>query len=276
MEELDSYKLLFVDVDGTMVNSQKEILDSTKHTFEKLKEIGVEVVITSGRQRSNCKKIADLVGLGRYIISANGADVYDRVEQKKIYGEHIDLESLNKLKDLIEKFDLRARMIFEDIAYVNKEIYNPLDEVLMEEDIETFIQNHKIPQIVLYMKDLETFDKVKLEIHKIPQLKICHQTKHLENQKRYFLDITLKTTSKGNAIKKLCKILDIPTLYTVAIGDDNNDISMFEAVGVSIAMGNASKNCMEKASTITSSNDEDGIYHACINMFDIPEFEKEN
>ena len=273
MEELDNYKLLFIDVDGTMVNSQKEILDSTKYTFEKLKEIGVEVIITSGRQRSNCKKIADLVGLGRYIISANGADVYDRKEQKKIYSDQIDLESLLKIKELVDKFDLRIRIINEDIAYVNKDIFNPLDEVVLEEDMEEFMKNNSIPQVVLYMKDLETFDKVKLEIHKIPKLKICHQTKHLENQKKYFLDITKKETSKGNAIKKLCKILDIPQMYTLAIGDDNNDISMFEAVGVSIAMGNASKGCLEKASTVTSSNDEDGIYNACINLFDIPEFE---
>ena len=94
----------------------------------------------------------------------------------------------------------------------------------------------------------------------------------MENQQRYFLDVTSKKTSKGNGIKNLLKSLEIPKFFAIAIGDDDNDVSMFENVGVAIAMANSSKKCMSKATIITDSNDEDGIYNALINLFDVEEY----
>ena len=274
MEEIyDGFKLVFVDVDGTVLTSTREILPKTIYTFEELKKMGVEVVICSGRQRSNCTQISKIIGAGRYIISANGADVYDRILDKKIYGEFISVELLKKVKDIANKYNIRYRMICGNTAYINKDIKSLLDETLLnEEDFnDEFFETHKIPQIVLSCNDLEIIQKVRLEILKLPQLKIINQNKNPQKSKDFFLDITNKDTSKGNAIKKLCKYLDIPTDYTVAFGDGNNDISMFETVGVGVAMGNSTQMCLESASVITTSNDDDGIYNACLNLFDIME-----
>lgn len=270
VEELENYKFLFVDIDGTMLTSDKQVQKSTLHTFEELKKIGVEVVITSGRQRSNCNKIAGIVGSGRYVISANGADVYDRETGKKIYQNTILWEDIQKINKIVDKYNLRVRYVCEDTGLVNKDILNPLDETLFENYDD--IKDKDIPQVVLYFTSRETFDEVKKEIAKISGIKVINQNKNMDNQKTYFMDVVSAGTSKGLAIKKLLKSVNIPRFASVSIGDGVNDASMFEVTGVSVAMGNAVKKCIEKAQIVTSSNDEDGIYNACVNLFDIPEF----
>lgn len=274
-ESLDGYKYLFVDIDGTMLTSKKDVSKSTYHTFKQLNDLGVEVVLSSGRQRSNCEKIADIVGSGRYIISSNGGDVYDRATGNVVYSENMPIEALRKIIDIVNEYSLRIRIISGDTGFINKEILNPQDETLFDGDYEELFSTHNIPQVVLYMNTVEDFEKVKTLIANIPQVKIKNQTKNMENQKRFFIDVASKDTSKGKAIKFLLKELNIPTIVTMAIGDENNDVSMFDAVGVGIAMGNASKLCKERASMVTLDNDNDGIYKACVNLFDIEELNEE-
>ena len=81
----------------------------------------------------------------------------------------------------------------------------------------------------------------------------------LPKEKPFFLDITCKGTSKGNAIKKLCEYLKIDLKDSVALGDSYNDLSMFEVVGHSVAMGNAPEDIKRIVDEVTDTNNEDGV-----------------
>ena len=81
----------------------------------------------------------------------------------------------------------------------------------------------------------------------------------MQRLKTVFCDIANLNSNKGNAVRKLLEILNIPKEDTIAIGDDNNDLSMFEQVGYRVAVDNAIDIVKEKADEITLTNDEDGV-----------------
>lgn len=272
IEEYQGYKFLVVDLDGTVLTSKNEVSEKTIHTFNQLKQLGVEVVICSGRQRSTCLKVAEYANCGRYIIASNGADVYDRVLDKEIYTENMDKGALIKLKDAIKNKDVKVRILNGNNALVNKDIQDILDETLLEVDMEEYIEENQIQQIEIYTEDKTVYDDIKLEILKIPEIKIVNKNNNLEKYPKYFFDIASQKTSKGMGLMKLCEHLDVSPHYAVAIGDGSNDVPMFEVAGVSIAMGNGSKRCIENANIICDTNDNDGIYKICLNLFDIEEF----
>lgn len=78
----------------------------------------------------------------------------------------------------------------------------------------------------------------------------------------YYLDVTHPQANKGAAVHALAKLLQVPIGEVAVIGDSNNDISMFEQGGLSIAMGNASDRVKSKARLVTASNEEDGLAQA--------------
>lgn len=115
--------------------------------------------------------------------------------------------------------------------------------------------------------DIETVDKIKNlipRIEKVENIEIKNRHKSLldvkfKDDKTVFCDIANIDSNKGIAVKKMLEILNIKKEETIAIGDDNNDLSMFEQVGYKVAMGNAIDIVKEKADEITLSNDEDGV-----------------
>ena len=110
----------------------------------------------------------------------------------------------------------------------------------------------------------ELSEAIKEEIDVMKDIEIVNLSKCLVNdklpkEKPFFLDITCKGTSKGNAIKKLCEYLRIDLKDSVAIGDSYNDITMFEVVGHSVAMGNAPEDIKKMVDKVTDTNNEDGV-----------------
>ena len=137
-------------------------------------------------------------------------------------------------------------------------------DILLEEPIENFVTENPITQCVFSSLNLENIRNIKDEINDIKDIEIVNSSKCLVNnnfpeEKPFFLDITWKGTSKGNAIKKLCKFLKIELKDSVAIGDSYNDITMFEVVGHSVAVGNAPEDIKKIVDEVTDSNNEDGV-----------------
>ena len=121
-----------------------------------------------------------------------------------------------------------------------------------------------ITQCVFSSLNLENIRNIKDEINDIKDIEIVNLSKCLVNnkfpkEKPFFLDITCKDTSKGNAIKNLCEYLKIDLKDSVAIGDSYNDITMFEVVGHSVAMGNAPEDIKKIVDEVTDTNNEDGV-----------------
>lgn len=146
---------------------------------------------------------------------------------------------------------------------VNK-VKHPDQEQKLEESIEHFVYSNDVVQCTIADNDFDKIKNLIPRIEKVKNVEIKNRHKSLldikfKDDKTVYCDIANINSNKGIAVKKLLEILGIKKEETIAIGDDNNDLSMFEQVGYKVAMGNAIDIVKENADEITLSNDEDGV-----------------
>ncbi|MDO5047000.1 MAG: Cof-type HAD-IIB family hydrolase [Anaerococcus sp.] len=256
-------KVIAVDLDGTLLNSQNQIPGLTKNTLIKASKLGHKVVIISGRDYHACKFIGETLEFEKYgglISSSNGANVYDSKNQKSIIDHYLDPDLVREMIDFGKSlgFDLiinkNGKILVEkkdtySLGYLSKK--NKMDVSLVENLKDTMdFRVHK----VLFSKDpkimgknapifIEKFKDRVNPIHSMPQ----------------FLDIMPKGINKGRSLLEIADYYGIDHRDTLAFGDEVNDEDMIKMAGVGIAMGNANEKIKSLADHITLSNDEDGI-----------------
>ena len=181
-----------------------------------------------------------------------------------MYSNPINKDAVIKLYYLAQKEDIRLVFDGIDSRKVTK-IKNPNEETdLLVESIEDFVKYNDVFQCIITDEKKETFTRIIPEIQKIDGIEIKNRHKSLidsnfKNNNILFIDIGSIGTNKGIAIKKLIEFLQINKEETVAIGDDINDLFMFEHVDYKVAMGNALDKVKEEADEVVPSNDEDGV-----------------
>lgn len=257
------YKIIFIDIDGTLRNDKKEITERTKKAICEAKKKGIYIVICSGRPGKYVEEVSKEALASRYVIGCNGGEIYDYKEKKTIYVNALESKEVITLWHMAEKYDVQAIMVSNGKRVVRKQTDDDTD-ILLEEPIETFLIDNPVAQCVLSSLELEKIQKIKEEINDVKNIEIVNLSKCLVNdklpkEKPFFLDITCKGTSKGNAIKKLCEYLKIDLNDSVALGDSYNDLSMFEVVGHSVAMGNAPEDIKRIVDEVTDTNNKDGV-----------------
>lgn len=254
-------KIIFLDLDGTLLTEEKYVLEESKKSIKKAIENGIEVVICSGRQKEAIIKYQKEAGTGRFVITTNGAEIYDTGSEEQLYNCSIEKKYLRMIFKYILENDLFFRIDTKYARYFNQERNRITeDEILFDEDLEKFIEENDILQISIGSKDSKDIDNVVKFLNKFSDIKI---------ENRYITEITAdrldviniinKNASKGNAVLGLCKYLKINPEEAVAFGDDYNDLSMLRAVGHSVAMGNAFEDIKYIASEVTKTNNEPGI-----------------
>lgn len=259
-------KAVFIDIDGTLANSQRQVSIKNKEAIKRCIEKGIKIILASGRSRKEAIEFQKQVGASPYIISSNGASVYDLEKQMEIYNEIIDREIIEKLFKYSILNDYKIRLNYKEELVMNKATYHDEnDKVRTPEELKKIIKSEKMVQCSISNEDFEKMKKFKeYLIKEIPQVKIENESKRLNNpvlkpSSSYYCDITSKLVSKGEAVEALCNYLKIHKQEIITIGDGENDISMFNKTQNSVAMGNALNSVKEKASYVTKSNDEDGV-----------------
>lgn len=259
-------KAIFIDIDGTLLNSKREITTNTKETIKECIRKGIKVVLASGRSRTITREYQELAGTSPYIISSNGADVYDIEKDLEIYSTSLNKDAVNKIFDFSQKNNYKINFNYNFELVMNKMFYpDEKDNVKTEEEIHNIIEKEKIVQCVVANKDIEKMIEFKQYLKdNLVGVKIENESKRLKDinlkpSNHYYCDITSLGAAKGSAIKKLCQYLHIEKNEIVVIGDGENDVSMFETTDNSVAMGNATAEVKKKANYITDSNDEEGV-----------------
>lgn len=259
-------KAIFIDIDGTLLNSKREIITNTKVAIEKCIKKGIKVILASGRSRAITLEYQQLAGASPYIISSNGADVYDIEKDIEIYSTPLDKETVNKIFNFSQQNSYKLNINYNFELVMNKMFYpDEKDNVKTEEEIYNIIEKEKIVQCVVANKDIEKMIEFKQYLKKnLFGVKIENESKRLkdfslEQKGYYFCDVINLETSKGRAVKKLCEYLELENNEIIAMGDGENDVSMFEITDNSVAMENATAEVKKKANYITDSNDEDGV-----------------
>ncbi len=175
----------------------------------------------------------------------------------------MDKEALIKLYEIANPEDVRFIMNVGEGRVVNK-VKHVDQEKKLEENIRGFAYKNDVAQCTIADSDFDKIKNLIPKIEKVENVEIKNRHKSLlgikfKDDKTVFCDIANIDSNKRIAVKKMLEILNIKKEETIAIGDDNNDLSMFEQVGYKVAVDNAIDIVKEKADEITLSNDEDGV-----------------
>jgi len=250
-------KIVFLDLDGTLKDEDKKISTRSRRILKRLTDIGVQIVLTTGRPLFYTIALSKQLGISSYVISSNGAEIYNYTTNKVIYNSKISKEDILKIDELVKKHELYFVVNSLLNSYTNKTFDEPGKKVInsLEEIID-----ETISQIIIESYDIDKMKIFRSEMSKFGTLKISNKSRKPDPSKQIlFYDVTNIDVSKGFALRKLCEYLNIDIAKTMAIGDSDNDIEMLKAVDVKVAMENGTENLKKEASHITLSNNEDGV-----------------
>ncbi|NEW07711.1 Cof-type HAD-IIB family hydrolase [Paenibacillus sp. SYP-B3998] len=251
-----AYKIVFFDIDGTLVNEEKEIPASTLASIQQLKTSGIEPVIATGRAPYFIKSLAEELGIDSYVCLNGGYAVY---RGEPLYKRIIAKESVQALVELAAKH--KHSLVFEgEHTYVTDTLDHPFVlgavgslKVELPRHDPHFWQTNDVYQIFLHC---ESGDEHLYE-GMLTELKLIRWHQHA-------MDVLPAGGSKAQGIAALLEMINVNPEEAVAFGDGLNDIEMLEYVGLGIAMGNSHKDLLPYADYVTTHVDEDGIRNGLI------------
>lgn len=251
---MNSTKIVFFDIDGTLCDEKFQISNSTVEAIGKLKERGLEITLSTGRTYSSALMVAKELNVNS-IICYNGS--YVIYNGKEIHKKTINLTLLEKITAICDEFDIPISYLTLDKDYMNgnnKEFIAKLSSVtgLEAPPIKRFVwKDEALYGLRLFVseKEQELFQELMGEIKLVKSFP-------------YFLDVVPHDVSKAIAINILLDHLNIKKEESVAFGDGPNDVEMFSGVGLSVAMGNASEDVKRSADLVTTSIHNDGVKNA--------------
>lgn len=251
---MDDVKIVFTDLDSTLTKEPGIIDIKNKTIFEKLKDIGIPVVINTGRALPYIIPICRQFETSNYVISSNGAEIYNIAASKIIYRSIISKENIKKLDEYIAKYNLFFTANGLTKRYTNMEGKVGVGKKEKLEDIDD-----DISQVVIESYSLDNMKYLRRDLETETDLQIINKSKHIVENKLLYYDIVNKEVSKGKALEILCDYLNIDKKRSMAIGDSGNDIEMLKAAGYKVAVANATDDLKEIADIITLSNKENGV-----------------
>ena len=272
-------KAAFFDIDGTLLNSNGEILESTKRGIEKLHQQDVICCIASGRGPKSINSLIGKLPMDAYVLY-NGQIVFSH--DAGIYEHYFENETLERLakfgdeenKQMIfggrKEFFGSQSMQFGQRKLI-KQIYHLLPAKFSARDLEKLLKKWQIlPKKENKFISLPIFDE---PIYQCVLLSPESEQSRLEElfpecqftrSNPYSVDIIPKGGSKMVGIEKVLEHYGIDSSEAIAFGDSWNDTEMLSEIGLGVAMGNGNDDIKELADFVTKSNDDDGIYHALV------------
>lgn len=257
------YRLICCDMDGTLLDSNKNILPRTNEVIKKAVASGMQFVIATGRPPTGVLSYQDKLKVNLkdcLAVCYNGAVTY-RLKDLKMLTVHTQEGSLiSELYNLAAPLGLtmhgfsatRGLVVSVHNEYTNKEIIHahvPWQVI----DFANLSSDEGFYKCIL-SGDVQTLDKVREMIpsHIKQKMSVMRSAPN-------FLEFIAGASSKGSAVAELCQVLDVPLNKVIAFGDAENDESMLKEVGLGVAMGNSAPEALAASKLVTASCDEDGI-----------------
>ena len=264
--KIEKEEIYISDIDDTLNPSNGQVTEYTKEVMKKLKEKGIKVVVNTGRSAKYAIEKSIEAGLSEYIISSNGAEVYNYHERKEIFSKPIDNKDIKNIYEYCITHNMTIILNSLEKRFINIKDYKYNNEpAIYFEDINEVINNNKINQLVILSSN---FDRMlvlpNMFKEKFPSLKVVHSSIGLIEEKRepgkeYYHDLVLENTAKSTGIVELLDHLNIDSEKAIAIGNGYDDICMCDVVGTSVAVENANQTLKEIATYITDSSENDGV-----------------
>lgn len=259
------YKLFATDMDGTLLNSNHEITDHTIKSLKKIKELGLTIVLCTGRPINGLAVYKEqLSGLVDYTISYNGGLIEDVHNDKILHKCFLDYEQVVQLHDLSKQLNVSMHFYDENNLYTsNRKIsrYTVVDSYLSNTQLH-YCELNELSTTANYPKVLFVDDPENLNgvIENIP--KEYYQQYTIVQSEKFFLEFVHKNTNKGIAVEYLANLLNINANEVITFGDNENDISMLTYAGCGVVMENANEQIKKHADYQTLTNNQNGVAHA--------------
>lgn len=264
-------KLVALDLDGTLLDSDKKISEYTKKTLEQAIAQGCEVVVASGRPITAIpKELLEFPGV-RYVITANGARLLDLKTKNSLYENLLSVEIAAKALDVLMQYQDLYEIIVDGVGYVHADRLLCIDEYyqdvamrayMLETRIpvadvkeELYRQNKPVDKVQGIFSNMDEKREAEQKLKKIQGLEVSASFGHNH-------EINAAGTSKGTCLIKLGEILGITMDEMMACGDGMNDYEMLRTVGFAVVMGNGHKDLKAIADYVTDTNNEDGVAKA--------------
>ena len=262
------YKLIAIDMDGTLLNSKKEVLPETATSIEKALSAGKYVVFSTGRGTMELEDYKEQLSSIPYGICISGALIYDFIHQKPIHQDFLPAELVPEIMGIAAAEDPLVHFLMGDRSIVQADHVSNMNVFGMGVYQELF--DRVATKVDDIRKETAYFDK----IHK---LNLYHRSmearnrnyerlKHLPLSMAFAEDTSIEISpdgiSKASGLKRLCGYLGIDISETIAIGDGDNDRLILEAAGLSIAMGNAEQDILALCDEQVADNDHNGVGEA--------------
>jgi Cof subfamily protein (haloacid dehalogenase superfamily) len=259
------YKLICIDVDGSLVDSNKELPKENIKAIQEAYKAGLKIAIASGRAPSSVKEILDDLGIEGYGICLNGAYIIDGSDEVSRYvfnDEQVDI-----IHEIVKKYDVRSFFATSTLNVTNKEpsggwlkaiqksVVKQKELVVCNNDeLKYKLNNYRgsLLKVSIMEEDDDIYHKVREELENTKIFDVAKSDIH-------YIDANVKGVNKSRGVKDLAQHLNIDLSEVICVGDNENDIDMIKTAGLGVAMANSCEELLKVCDTVTLSNDEYGV-----------------
>lgn len=279
------YKLIAIDLDGTLLNSYGEISLKNKEAIAYAKNKGAKVVLASGRDPKTMEKISEEIETSQYLIAGNGASVFDINLQQNIYENYLKKEKALQVIKICKENSIffsvytTQGILTEGLQYNikvfnNENSYRPNKKrtnIEIVKDVYTCVQesNFDILKIIVCDADKIIFRNIVEKFRSLKNLEVL-DVEHMSRKilrtdteeipiEYYYTEITNQNANKWKAIQFLTDKLNISIEEVMCIGDNMNDYEMIKNAGMGVVMKNSALEKQNIADYITDDNNTDGV-----------------
>jgi len=270
-------KIIALDLDGTLLDSKKNLSARNRAALENAAAKGAAIVPTTGRFFGMMPQVVRDLPFVRYAITVNGAQAYDRETDEAIAKEEIPLETALAIMEILDEYDViydcyrsnwgwmteslqaKAADYATDEHYLKmvREFRNPVPE--LKAHLRETAAKGDVQKVMIFSRNdgssaaQETLQAIRREMEKrFPDIIVTQST-------RNNIELNIKTAHKGRALERLANHLGYSIDDCAAFGDGLNDLTMVEVAGFGVAMANAHERVKAAAKIQAPSNDEDGV-----------------
>lgn len=265
------YKMIGLDLDGTLLKDDKSIDTKTKEYLETLSSNGVHIVPITGRPLSGVPDCVRNIKGVDYIISNNGSKTVLNSTNETLFSLAMGNATSKRVIEAVKQTGAIFEVFLNHYGYCEKFVFDHYKEVYTGTVLGDYIfssrkqvdnlltlfddKNAEADEVFIICKDNDDREIIKAQTDKISGIQYCMLADR-------FLEITKNGTDKGTALEMLCDHLKIKPDKVIAFGDGENDLQFLNKAGTAVAMGNASDRVKAQADIITDTNNNQGVLKA--------------
>ncbi|MBR3224055.1 MAG: HAD family phosphatase [Atopobiaceae bacterium] len=271
-----TYKLLALDMDGTLLTSDKRVLPKTRAALEQLAERGTPLAYCTGRNNLELLHWPQELPFIRYGVLASGAIIYDFAEGRALKTRALDVDSLLAALEIAQAEEVMPHVMavhasvvrpcdLTNMVHFGMGVYQGMFERIctLDDDPASWIRANpgQVVKLNFYHTSSQARDRTRA------RLAAAGLPLTLANAEEGSVECSAKGVNKGDGLRILASHLGATLAEVVAVGDSDNDVAALSAVGMPVAMGNAPQEVCELARLVVADNDHDGIVEVIERLF---------